>query len=327
MANLATFIQAGKMEAERMVTGWRRLTGVAIACLVLALCPIAALADDLDDCNSLDADARIRGCSAIIDSGTETAKIVAMAHNNRGAAYRSKGDPERAIEDFNRAIALNPKHAKAYNNRGFAYYDKGQIDQAIKDFDKAIALDPKFAIAYNNRGVAYHGKESPDRAIEDFDRAIEFDPKYTKAYYNRGLAYDSKGDTGLAIKDYDQAIDLDSKQADYFNSRCWVRAVAGTGLDLARADCDAALALSKDEPNVLDSRGLVGIKEGQFAKAWADYDAAHRAKPENAGFLYGRGIAALRLGRTAEGNADLAAAMKLDGTIAATYADYGVTPP
>jgi Flp pilus assembly protein TadD len=76
----------------------------------------------------------------------------------------------------------------------------------------------------------------------------------------------------------------------------------------------------------LNGRGLVGIKQGKFAEAWADYDAALRARPGFAGFLYGRGIAALRLGRTEEGKADLAQATQLDANIARTYAGYGVTP-
>ncbi|MGH6855279.1 MAG: tetratricopeptide repeat protein [Aestuariivirga sp.] len=100
----------------------------------------------------------------------------------------------------------------------------------------------------------------------------------------------------------------------------------GTGLALARAGCDRAIALSNSDQSYLDSRGLVGIKQGLFKEAWADYDAALQKKPGNASYLYGRGIAALRLGRTEEGNADLAEAAKLDPEIGETYAGYGVTP-
>jgi lipoprotein NlpI len=101
--------------------------------------------------------------------------------------------------------------------------------------------------------------------------------------------------------------------------------VAGTDLDLARADCDAALALST-EASTLDSRGLVGLKQGDFDKAWDDYDAALQAGP-SASYLYGRGYAALRLGRKADGAADIAAAVELDAGIAEEYARYGVPPP
>ena len=56
--------------------------------------------------------------------------------------------------------------------------NKGELDKAIADFSKAIEIDPKSAIAYNNRGWAYEGKKDYDRAIADYSKAIEIDPKY-----------------------------------------------------------------------------------------------------------------------------------------------------
>ena len=378
-----------------MKLGRRRQWTPAIAGLGLILLAHTGHADDLGDCNGNDTQRIIDGCSAIIDRRTESAASIAIAYNNRGNAYSDKGeidwaiedydraialdpkypltyynrgnafskrgdidlaikdydraialdpklaqsyynrgtafskrgDTDRAIEDYDRAIALDPKLTQGYNNRGYSYYLKREYDRAIDDYDRAIALDPRFVQAYANRGTAYGLQGDHGRAIEDFDRIIALNPEYSQAYYNRGYAYQSKGDTDKAINDYGRAIALDPKQAKYLNARCWVRAVAGTNLNLARADCDAALALTNNEPNTLDSRGLVGIKQGLFDKAWADYDTAHRAKPDNAGFLYGRGIAALRLGRTEEGKSDLVAALMLDRKIAETYSGYGVPAP
>jgi tetratricopeptide (TPR) repeat protein len=83
------------------------------------------------------------------------------------------GQHDRAIEDYNKAIALNPNYAEAYYNRGNAYYFKGQYDRAIEEFNKAIALNPNDATAYNNRGLAYGKKGHYDRAISDFQRACD----------------------------------------------------------------------------------------------------------------------------------------------------------
>ena len=41
--------------------------------------------------------------------------------------YSAKGDKDRAIQDFDQAIRLNPQHAPAFNNRGFAYDQIRQI--------------------------------------------------------------------------------------------------------------------------------------------------------------------------------------------------------
>ncbi|MGA2468126.1 MAG: tetratricopeptide repeat protein, partial [Thermodesulfobacteriota bacterium] len=85
-------------------------------------------------------------------------------YNNRGMAYRDKGQYDQAISDFNKALEINSKYAYAYNNRGMAYRDKGQYDQAISDYNKALEINPKYAYAYNNRGIAYGDKGQYDRA-------------------------------------------------------------------------------------------------------------------------------------------------------------------
>ena len=68
---------------------------------------------------------------------------MAIAHNNRGNAYTAKGDYDRAIQDFDQSIKLNPTYAKPFNNRGVAYLRKGEYDLAIKAFDEAIKLNPE----------------------------------------------------------------------------------------------------------------------------------------------------------------------------------------
>ena len=57
-----------------------------------------------------------------------------------------------SIKDYNTAIQLKPDFAKAYNNRGIAYREKGEFDQTLDDTTKAIELQPNFAHAYSNRG-------------------------------------------------------------------------------------------------------------------------------------------------------------------------------
>ena len=77
-----------------------------------------------------------------------------------------------------------------YTNRGIAYGNKQQYDRAIEDFNKAIELDPRDDIAYYNRGRAYENKQQYDRAIEDYNKAIELNPRFDKAYSNRGVVYE-----------------------------------------------------------------------------------------------------------------------------------------
>ena len=197
---------------------------------------------------------------------------------------------------------------------------------------KGYGLTAK-AHAFSIRGIAYSEQGSNDLASADFDSAIagldeilSRTPHDMDALLSRGRAHRAKGDLRRGLADYDEAIRLDPRNVDAFNSRCWARALLGIELEIARADCDTAVKLSSNEPIILDSRGMVGIKQGKFAEAGIDYDAALRAEPGIARYYYGRGIAALRLGRTDEGNADLAEATKLEAQIAERYARFGVIP-
>ena len=101
-----------------------------------------------------------------------------------------------AIQECSEAIALSPDFAFSYAFRGIAYSKKGDYDKAIKDFTRAIGLeiDDRFLMfAYGHRGDAYSFKGSYDKAIEDFTRAIALDPDWVVAYHNRGACLSWKG--------------------------------------------------------------------------------------------------------------------------------------
>ena len=109
----------------------------------------------------------------------------AEAYNNRGVAWQRKGDYDRAITDYTKAIELNPRFAEAYYNRGNAYYSKGQYDQAISDCNKALELNPKLPAAYNNRGIACYYKGEYDKAWDDVYKAqslgLQVHPEFLEA--------------------------------------------------------------------------------------------------------------------------------------------------
>ncbi len=116
---------------------------------------------------------------------------VPVAYNNRGLAFEKVGMFDKAIKDYDKAIALNPSYTEPYNNRGILFENMGRFDEAIEEFDKAITLDPSYSLAYNNRGVVFYNMGRFDEAMEDFDKAIALNPSYSDAYHNRELVYNS----------------------------------------------------------------------------------------------------------------------------------------
>lgn len=126
--------------------------------------------------------------------GSDNKKEADM-HNKRGLDYFDKNQYEQAIQEYNKAIQINPNATDAHNNRGIAY-SKGlrQNEQEIQDFNKAIELNPNDNMAYTNRGVAYAKLGNLNQAISDATKAIELNPNYSKSYKLLGICYRELGD-------------------------------------------------------------------------------------------------------------------------------------
>jgi tetratricopeptide (TPR) repeat protein len=268
--------------------------GNCLACAVgLMLIGAVALAESPQErrwCGGEDGatpDQRIAGCSAIIKAGRERGEKLADIFNDRGVAYRLKGDFDRAIQDYSQAIRINPKSASIYNNRGVAYDRKGDYDRASADYDQAIRIEP-LAEAYFNRGNVHLGRSQYDRAIDDYTTALELKADFAPALDNR----------------------------------CWARAVVGM-LKPALADCNEALRIMPNNAGTFDSRAFVFLKMTHFDAAVSDYDAALRIDPNLAFALYGRGVAKLK-NEDRSGEQDITAAKALQADIAEEYARYGL---
>src|SRR4030042_1179320 len=123
--------------------------------------------------------------------------------------------------------------AEEFYNRGNAKVGLQRYRWAIEDYTKALELDPEYAMAYYNRGAAKYGIQDYKGAITDYTRAIELDPEYAMAYYNRGLAKGKLQDYLGAISDYTRAIEIDPEAAEaYLN-----RGLTKIGLGLKNSGC------------------------------------------------------------------------------------------
>ena len=77
------------------------------------------------------------------------------------------GNLDGAIENFNKAINLEPDFAFAHSNLGGSLIAKGQYDAAIVHLEKAIKLKPQVAAAHINLGGAFVEKSQFTAAIAE----------------------------------------------------------------------------------------------------------------------------------------------------------------
>ena len=180
---------------------------------------------------------------------------------------------DKAMENYNKAIELDPNYVAAYTSRGLAESNLEKNQKTIKDYDKAIELDPNDAETYYNRGNAKLELEDYQEAIKDYDKAITLDPQNAYAYVCKGIAKAQSKDYRGAIKDFDKAIELN------FNfSLVYIhRGIAKFKVeDYQGAIKDSTEAIRLDPKNLTayGNRGNAKFALGDYQGAMKDYDIA-----------------------------------------------------
>ena len=98
---------------------------------------------------------------------------LAEHHYDQGKDLVEKGDLDKAIPEFSKALDLNPEHTEAYFERGMCYAFRGYHLEAKKDLDKVIERKPKHAENYYNRAVAREKMgEKTEEIREDYEKAF-----------------------------------------------------------------------------------------------------------------------------------------------------------
>ena len=151
----------------------------------------------------------------------------AIAHHDLGRAYIGMGEPEKAMEQYQAALKLDPdnrlanlsyggalvavgkqreatnyfarvlrsdpNYGEAHENMGLALLDLGELDGAISHFADAIRLNPSSSAAHTDMGRALSAQGKSDEAMNSFAIAVSLDPAYSAVYYYLGVEYLKRG--------------------------------------------------------------------------------------------------------------------------------------
>lgn len=113
-------------------------------------------------------------CASTPKSGGYTAE---EWYTRGGLNFYLVKDYQLAIEDFSKALELDPNHYNAYMARGRAYLAIDNIEMAVSDFSKAISLFPMLEPEpYAWRGLYHFQNENYTLAKADFEAVIQIDP-------------------------------------------------------------------------------------------------------------------------------------------------------
>ena len=235
---------------------------------------------------------------AFLSLSTEIALFTREAKANNWNAYKldfqsgvrslNKGEYQKALDSFNKAIKSYSLDGPAYYNRGNAYLGLEEYKKAIKDYLKSIELDSERGnqYAYNNIAIAYED-------LGDYKNAIKYISLAIKAYPKDGLYFENRGYYNLELENYKQA------EKDYEEAgRLFLKYKGRTRM---YEDCQKKKNMihCQMDSDYYNDLGLVKENLGDLEGALLNYNKAveiNYPKDENYIYYYNRGYIREELG-------------------------------
>lgn len=214
----------------------------------------------------------------------------------RGNVRLNLHDYWGAINDYSKAIALDPNFAVAYCNRGDTKASFGLVDYkgAILDYNKGISIDPKCIECYIGRAKANSriDRRNYQVRLNDYNKIIELDPKNIGSYKERGLVRSSNKDYNGSISDFTKIIDIDPHNSDAYFWRATIKSKIKNYAG-AIEDYQAIIKLKPSDIwwNLPIAQERINLKE--FSMAILDANKVISAKPDEMDFtaFFYRGLA------------------------------------
>ena len=129
-----------------------------------------------------------------------------LYHFELARLYLQTGN-KKAIDEFTKAVQLNPIDAGGHAALGFAYLKlKKDTVMAKVQFEEALKLDPKNSDAYLGFGQLYEQMGDVEKAIQNYQLAVKYNRRSAYAYYRLGVLYEKQGRLPEAVRNLFYAV-------------------------------------------------------------------------------------------------------------------------
>lgn len=180
-------------------------------------------------------------CTRAVELGNAGAE----GHVCLGTLANGTGQYEKAAEQFQQAVQLDPVNDQAYSHLAEAYQNLNQIDKAEETYKRSISVRPEFWRGYSSLGAFYFAQAEYDKAQAMFEKAVAIKPDSYRNYVNLGgaLLYEGKGED--ATRAFEKSIAIrpsyqgyESLAVAYFRLRKFDQAARTTQEALKLDDSD-----------------------------------------------------------------------------------------
>jgi choline-sulfatase len=227
-------VQAGRFEEAIAIAGDARSRDPsnAFAAVVLA--------------NAQFAVGRYGDAAATYRAYAELVPTSADAHHRIAICYARLGDPDRALEEEDAALAIDARDADAHNLRGGLLASKGRTDEALRDLRIAVDISPSRAPLRVGLARVLMTVGRLDEADRETRAALKLEPENPDAHAALGAILLARGDAGGAVREFDRSLalrpDADDVRLDF------ARALDKAGDTTRAQDQYRRLAAGRDTP-------------------------------------------------------------------------------
>ncbi|MDQ7821853.1 MAG: tetratricopeptide repeat protein [Candidatus Eremiobacteraeota bacterium] len=153
-------------------------------------------------------------CGSLLAPSYFVAAREAIHHNDQGVIYFEEGQLERALFEFQQALARDPDMAEARFNIARVYLERGEFEKAFEAFREFSHLQPDNPQPYLYLADIYRKQDRKDLAINEYIKAIKLNPSDAAVRCQLAFLYSQQGALPQAIQEYRVAQNIDPENIE-----------------------------------------------------------------------------------------------------------------
>lgn len=227
----------------------------------------------------------------------------------------SRKQSAQALARLDKVIASQPDNVIARNLKGELLTSKGETGQAIAAFNEAIAKAPKWWIPYRGLALAQLSGKHVDAAIEALELGMKNTENAVALGTDLAALYERAGRPDDAIRTYETMVTREPDSVAAVNNLAMLLVnYRSDQASLDRAQQLTGKLSNVSVPTILNTRGWVKFKRGEYQESLPLLRQAVEKSPESPVMRYHLAMAQLRTGDKAAARENLEAALKSGNT-------------
>jgi tetratricopeptide (TPR) repeat protein len=220
-------------------------------------------------------------------------KDKAIALTYMGIIEDTRGNYQKALEHYSRAVKYDPSNAGTFRNIAITYRNMNNLDEALSYIAKAIDLDPKSSNNLVMQGNLLFQLRRYSEAVKSYEKAVEIEPQNAAALYNIAQSYSRMGNDVQAIEYLRNAAAADKTGRIAYMAYGKLGLIALGNKDYPTAELNLSKAIALNDADPIDhyNLGVTYLEQGKKEDALREFTKAETLGSEDAAMLENLGEA------------------------------------